>query len=395
MSFLDGIRPSASVKVGIVANEFFDPDLGRMGGFGWAARRAASTFMKYPEAHLSPVFVTAQLRTFQNKPHPSTSKGVPILLLHNRRPKNFLRLAREQIDVFLSIDYRTSYDPVFEAAPLKPIITWVRDPRPPEDVRKMHTLQIPGKPNVKPGGIHVDDSRSLAGKQWRFAFLQRRVLLANKMPHMVEKDEPTYGLPPSPHVLSNPSLLDYGEMNVRKSERPTVIFLGRLDPIKRPWLFFALARRFPEVEFMMMGQNHFDGSAGWKPTGVPSNLRMLGHLAGQEKFDVLSRAWLLVNTSIHEESPVSVLEALAYETPIVSYEDWGDLVGRHGIVIGQREGTGEEGLDDLESAVRRLLVNHEERRTLGAKGSSYVQETHSDENFLRQFEHLLLELNIR
>lgn len=389
------MRRSQSVRLGIVANEFFDPDLGRMGGFGWAARRAAMTFMNHPKAKISPVFLTAQLRTFHNKPHPSKSRGIPIVLLHGRRPKNIVRLARQRIDVFLSIDYRPSYDPVFEAAPLTPIITWVRDPRPPEDVRKMHTLRIPGKPDVKPDGIHVNNTRALAAQAWQFAFLQRRVVLANKMPHMTKKAEPTYNLPPSPYVLSNPSLLDYSALDVEKSTRPTVIFLGRLDPIKRPWLFFELARRVPEVDFLMMGQNHFNGAGAWEPSSVPPNLQMLGHVSGQDKLDVLSRAWILVNTSIHEETPVSVLEALAFETPIVSYEDWGDLVSRHGIVIGQREGTGEDGLDDLESAVRTLLVNHEERRILGAKGSTYVQSTHSDENFLRQFLHLLHELELR
>ncbi|WP_340106945.1 hypothetical protein [Rhodohalobacter sp. 8-1] len=28
-----------SLKVGIVANEFFDPAIGRVGGFGWAAKK--------------------------------------------------------------------------------------------------------------------------------------------------------------------------------------------------------------------------------------------------------------------------------------------------------------------------------------------------------------------
>jgi len=380
---------ASPVRAGIVANEFFDPSLGRMGGYGWAARKAATTFREHPEQHIMPVFLTAQLRAFQGRAHPKTSGGIPLLLLHNRRLKNTIRLLRTRVDVFLSIDYRTSYAPVFEAAPLTPIITWVRDPRPPPDVKKILTLRVPGQPNAAPQGIHTDDTRRLAGHAWRRAFLHRRVVLANKMPHMVAKDEPTYGLPASSHVLPNPSLLDYASVSVQKADSPTVVFLGRLDPIKRPWLFVELARRLPRVTFLMMGQNHFDGTGAWTPASLPDNLQLLGHRSGREKFDVLSKAWLLVNTSIHEESPVSVLEALAYETPIVSYEDWGDLVERCGVVIGQREGTGEAGLDDLEAAVRDLLTNHEKRRAFGAEGRAYVAQTHTDDAFLQQFNQLL------
>ena len=176
---------ASPVRVGIVANEFFDPSLGRMGGFGWAARKAATTFAEHPEQHITPVFLTAQLRAFQGRAHPTTSGGIPLLLLHNRRLKNTVRLLRARIDVFLSIDYRTSYAPVFRAAPLTPIITWVRDPRPPRDVRKMFTLRIPRQPEAAPQGIHTNDTRRLARHAWRRAFFHRRVVLANKMPHMV------------------------------------------------------------------------------------------------------------------------------------------------------------------------------------------------------------------
>ena len=37
--------------------------------------------------------------------------------------------------------------------------------------------------------------------------------------------------------------------------RATVAFLGRLDPIKRPWA--SRCERFPHVEFIFMGQSHF------------------------------------------------------------------------------------------------------------------------------------------
>ena len=43
-------------------------------------------------------------------------------------------LRRARPDVLLSIDYRPSYDTTFKALPRTPMIVWVRDRAPPEDV---------------------------------------------------------------------------------------------------------------------------------------------------------------------------------------------------------------------------------------------------------------------
>jgi hypothetical protein len=38
-----------SLRVGIIANEFFDETVGRMGGFGWVAAAAASCLRSRPD----------------------------------------------------------------------------------------------------------------------------------------------------------------------------------------------------------------------------------------------------------------------------------------------------------------------------------------------------------
>jgi glycosyltransferase involved in cell wall biosynthesis len=386
---------SSPLTVGIVANEFMDAALGRMGGFGWAARRAAELFNR-PGSGFAAVFLNSgrDLRTPVAVAAAAgarlESNGTPLYLLNSGRLQNMLRMRAVGVDVLLTIDYRPNYEKVFAALPFAPIIAWVRDPRLPEDVEKMRTLRLPGGPDRLPPGLYTPDCRRIAryaDRPWPF---RRTVLLANKMPHMAAKNMPTYGMPPSPHVLPNPSLHDYSQVRVAKSAKPSVVSLGRLDPIKRPWLFTALGRRFPDVDFYMMGQNHFTGDGAWSPADVPPNVHLTGHLAGKEKHALLSGAWVLVNTSIHEESPVSVLEALAHETPVISYEDWGDLVARHGIAIGQHMGTGEEGLPALEAALRALLTDHDRRLALGQAGRAYVEHEHNDACFLDAFRGICL-----
>jgi len=374
---------STNLKIGILANEFLDPDIGRMGGFGWAARNAGRVFKRHPQIDI--VYLSAQLNHLQERETPIRTNGIPLHLVHGQKVVNAIRLFQERIDLLLTIDYRPNYNPVLDALPFTPIVTWVRDPRPPEDVEKMMSLRIPGKEDLKPDGIHNNETIRLAEYTRRAWPFNNTVLLANKMPHMKAKNTSVYGVPPSDYVLPNPSVIDYSSVQVEKADTPTVVFLGRLDPIKRPWLFVELGRHFPQTDFYMMGQNHFEGERGWRPNNIPDNVHLTGHLSGADKYRLLSRAWVLVNTSIHEESPVSVLEALAYETPVLSYEDWGRLVERHGITIGQHRGTGMDGMPDLVDAQDRLLTDHKKRIALGKAGRSYVEQQHNDQQFLAGF----------
>ena len=127
-----------------------------------------------------------------------------------------------------------------------------------------------------------------------------------------------------------PYPLDFDRGEITKSPKPRVVFLGRLDPIKRPWVFVELAREFPHVEFLLLGQSHFHGPGDWEPTNIPHNVRFLGHVGGEEKRALLASAWLLVNTSIHEALPVSFLEALVFQIPIVSCQNPEDIVSLSG-----------------------------------------------------------------
>lgn len=381
------------LRVGIVANEFFDPKIGRVGGFGWAAKKSADLLRKHPLCNVEVSFLTAD-----NIADPSQGRldvdGIPIISVYGSRVQKILQMIQIKKDVLLTIDYRSNYRGVFNILPFTPIITWVRDPRTPADIKKVNSLKIPGK-DVKPAGIDATETQSLEAYRKRPFLLNNHVTLANKMPHMKETNEEVYSMPTSEWILPNPDVVDYSGVKVKKAKKPTVVYIGRLDPIKRPWLFVELARQFSEADFLMLGKNHFEEEGGWKIDSVPDNLELPGHVTGEKKYKILSSAWIFVNTSIHEESPVSVLEALAYETPLVCFEDWGGIVSRYGISIGQRCGKGLDGMPDLIAAVRKLFNNEELRTKYGKRGRAYVEKVHTDERFLTAFRDICVHAGVK
>ncbi len=175
-----------------------------------------------------------------------------------------------------------------------------------------------------------------------------------------------YWLKEDPAFLPNPVYIPRHTM--RKSPTPMVCFLARWDPQKRVELFLELARRFPGVGFVAMGQGHDSArDAGLRRLyGRIPNLRLTGFIDEEEKSRILEASWALVNTSIREALPVSFLEALAHETPVISGEDPDGITSTFGYRV--------EG-DDYSLGVAWLLAS-EEWRARGRNGRRYVEATH-------------------
>ena len=376
------LRRGGRLRLAVVANEFFDSAVGALGGFGWAAARVATVLRSRPGLGIEPVFLRANAlgedESAETLSH--QTRAVPVA----RSPLRHLRrLRRESIDLLLCIDWRPTYRRTLLLLPRTPAIVWSRDPRDREDWKNLATLRVPGS-DVPPRGVDPIDCTSLRGVVAMSRLTRRRMAFTTPSPPLGGKFPETYALRAGAELLPNPLELPRGPM--RKSPTPVVLFLGRLDPYKRPWLFVELARRFPEAEFVMLGKAHFDGRGGWSvPDGAPPNLRCLGHQEGEEKGRQLERAWVLVNTSIHEGLPVSFQEALSYETPIVAGRNPERVTERFGIYTGQWNGTGEEGLDAFTAGLGKMLRDDALRQRLGREGREWVERTHGTDRFLDAF----------
>ncbi len=380
------------IKLGVIANEFFELSLSRMGGFGWATRQVAKCFNTNPELGVDVVFLAGETYAAPDQPDPLVHDTR--LILRQRNRLEYCRsIWREGFNLLLAIDYRPNYRPLFWLLPRTPMIVWVRDPRPPEDVARINTVRIPGAEDMRPLGLTTPECTSLAGVVNASKWWRRPVFFATPAPFLGAKVLGTYGVQP-PEVTFLPNIIDLEPGEVRKSDRPSVVFLARLDPYKRPWLFVELARQFPQVEFIFLGKAHFQGKGAWQPDSLPDNVRLMGHVDGSEKLRILSQAWVLINTSIHEGLAVSFQEALMCETPLLSCVDPESVVSRFGIYVGRWDGTGLEGIPEFAKGLARLLEDKDLRTRLGKEGRKWVRETHNKSRFLQSFDDLCLKAGV-
>src|SRR5690242_9398880 len=117
----------APMKVGVIANEFFDPSLGRMGGFGWVAWATARALQRVG-GH-EPVFLTTE---FDLPAGEVISNGTRLLAPTGGLSGKFdfvRRLQHEAFDALITVDWRPHYRKMVLAMPRIPLLVWVQDPR--------------------------------------------------------------------------------------------------------------------------------------------------------------------------------------------------------------------------------------------------------------------------
>lgn len=113
------------------------------------------------------------------------------------------------------------------------------------------------------------------------------------------------------------------QKEIVKSEKPKVCFISRLDRRKRPELFFELAKHFPNVQFIAVGESR-NKNYEKHLRNKYSNLKNLEIKGFVNQFDsdlvskIFEESWILVNTAVREGLPNSFLEALAHQCAILS-----------------------------------------------------------------------------
>jgi glycosyltransferase involved in cell wall biosynthesis len=321
------------------------------------------------------------------------SHGVRLLPMRPSGRAYWRDVKNEQIDVMLCIDYRPNYDGLLYGLRRKPVIVWMRDPRTREDASRLMTIRIPGQEDVIPqtANSFIPSLRKITTFS---AWLKRPFLFATTSRYLAHKVEDAYGVKP-PKVSILPNIIDLDPGEITKSEKPSVVFLARLDPYKRPWVVVELARNFPNVDFFLCGKSQVSGVGAWEARDLPENVHLMGHADEEQKGRLLSAAWVLINTSMHEGLAVSFQEALRCETPVLSSVDPQGVVSAYGIYAGYWEGTGLEGLPRFRAGLRRLLDDSDLRSRLGREGREWVQKTHTPELFYSAFRALCVEAGVR
>jgi glycosyltransferase involved in cell wall biosynthesis len=171
------------------------------------------------------------------------------------------------------------------------------------------------------------------------------------------------GVAPAPPPASRAELAS--ELGF-EADRPLILFVGRLSPIKNPSLPIAALARLPDAVLVVVGDGPLRGSLEEQARVTDVAERVVFAGTRTDARALIGAADAVVLTSASEGLPLVALESLAAGTPLVATAVRGIRELLHSDVDALLVPTGDE--DALAQALRRVLSDQEVRTRLRASG---------------------------
>jgi glycosyltransferase involved in cell wall biosynthesis len=156
----------------------------------------------------------------------------------------------------------------------------------------------------------------------------------------------------------------------RPNLRPRVLFVGSLRPFKQPQLLLDAAARFPQADFVLIGEGLLGNQLMTRAADEKlANVSLLGSTAEKDLRPQYQNADVFLFPSTWEGSPKVILEAAASGLPVIarnSYEPETVIDGQTGYLVGSDE--------ELFARLEQLLKYPDLRRALGQGGRRHSRQ---------------------
>jgi glycosyltransferase involved in cell wall biosynthesis/O-antigen/teichoic acid export membrane protein len=157
-----------------------------------------------------------------------------------------------------------------------------------------------------------------------------------------------------------------------RSERPMLLYLGRLKRYKRIELLFDVLEEIPEATLEMAGEGDYREELEHEIArrGLAPRVLMHGHVSEEKKLELYQRAWVNMTASSAEGWCLTVMEAAACGTPSVAMAVGG---------LPESIADGETGLlaetpAELVEKTRMIVEDAELRDLLGERARERVKD---------------------
>lgn len=376
------LKRKSPIKVGLIIDEFFGGLNTAFGGYGFLARRYIAKYIPSEDIKIDILLGIGEKR-YSAEEH--IIDEVKVYKLPRKKAYARKWLKRKNYDIYLSIELTYSYVLENETNKNKKLILWIQDPRPMYEWDEINTVKLFPETNYYNQRIYdlVHD--------W---YNQKRVIFISQGYFLNEKARDLYQLSSDVDIqyFPNPIDINYNFDISTYKKKNLIIFLGRIESVKRGWLFCEIAKRMPQYEFFMLGQIFRESAKNEEIINKYidiKNLHFVGHVDGKEKEKYLMDAKILVNTSIHEALPISFLEALSYGTLLVSNRNPEELTSKFGVYVGKVLGDGFDKIDLFVDAINTLMDDETKRKEISQLAIQYIKENHNVTDFIRNLRNII------
>jgi len=341
------------VKICLISVEIFA--WGKFGGFGRATRLIGRELVKRGYE----VFAVVPRRLDQKQVE--DLDGITVLGFDPNKPWTARKLFREaNADIYHSCEPSLGTYFAMKEMPQKKHMVTFRDPRDLKDW--IMEFQLPSLNRLQVIHNWLYESNPLVHRA-----IKKMDAVYTATNELVAKVQSMHKLNVVPQFLPTP--VDIPQ-HIQKADKPTVCYLARLDRRKRPMIFLELAKKFSQVDFIMMGKSRnqkWEKSLKREAQNIP-NVEMLGHInqfTSNLHSEVLSKSWVMVNPAAREGLPNSFIEAASYQCALLSSVNPDDFSSNFGYYAKE---------DDFEAGLHYLLKD-DNWKTHGLRGYEHIKET--------------------
>jgi len=165
-----------------------------------------------------------------------------------------------------------------------------------------------------------------------------------------------------------------------------VLWVGRIDPVKRAEIILQVARDCPDIEFDLVGP---PGSDERYVSEILNQAKQLNNVTWHGAADFADiatyyqQAKILCCTSEFEGFPNTFLEAWGYGVPVISTVDPDDIIARHnlGAAVSDPKTIGE--------ALKEVAGDPEKMAEMAKAAHDYFLRKHDKNTAMGRFESLL------
>ncbi|NDV14593.1 glycosyltransferase [Muricauda sp. TY007] len=162
-----------------------------------------------------------------------------------------------------------------------------------------------------------------------------------------------------------------------KTDGPLIGTMGRMSPQKNPALFNDIAKRFPNLKFVWIG----DGEQ--RNLIDAENIDVKGWMSRTDAISLVNTFDVYIQTSLWEGLPFTIIEAMVLGKPIVA----NNVVGNKDAVQNEYNGYLCDSLDHFEKAINLLVCDKKKLDRFGTNSSTRAKKIFDkDKNFGRLFD---------
>lgn len=156
----------------------------------------------------------------------------------------------------------------------------------------------------------------------------------------------------------------------KEKDEPKVLYVGSFQQRKRPYLVLEAAKRFPKVDFELIGSGPLQEMlVNMRKKSKLGNVQIRGHLPLENLVSSMQEADVFLFPSVQEGFPKVTIEAAAMALPVIVFNNYKPetvIDNETGFIVGNVE----EMMEKLEI----LVENGALRREMGVKAREHAKE---------------------